>query len=57
MHDKQYTFKTKYWVTIYESHDSDLTIFIILFANSSDDTRLFGERLIFSMQQYHQELK
>ena len=57
MHDKQYTFKTEYWVIIYESHDSDLAIFIILFANSSDDTRLFGECLIFSMQQYHQELK
>ena len=42
-------YKTKYWVMIYESHDSDLAIFIILFANSSDDTRLFGKRPIFSM--------
>ena len=32
--------KTESWVIIYESHDSDLIIFVILFANSSDDTRL-----------------
>ena len=32
--------KTEYWVIIYESHDSDLIIFVILFANSSDDTGL-----------------
>ena len=32
--------KTEYWVTIYESHDSDLIIFVILFANSNDDTGL-----------------
>ena len=40
-------YKTEYWVIIYESHDSDLAIFIIVFANSSDDARLFGKRLIF----------
>ena len=40
-------YKIEYWVIIYESHDSDLAIFIILFANSSDDTRLFGKCLIF----------
>ena len=32
--------KTEYWVTIYESHDSDLIIFVILFANSNDGTGL-----------------
>ena len=30
-------FKIEYWVTIYESHDSDLIIFAILFANSNDN--------------------
>ena len=30
----------EYWVIVYESHDSDLIIFVILFANSSDDTGL-----------------
>ena len=28
------------WVIIYESHDSDLIILVILFANLSDDTGL-----------------
>ena len=32
--------KTEYWVIVYESHDSDVIIFVILFANSSDDTGL-----------------
>ena len=32
--------KTEYWVTIYESYDSDLIIFVILFGNSNDDTGL-----------------
>ena len=30
--------KTENWVIIYESHDPDLIIFVIIFANSSDDT-------------------
>ena len=32
--------KTEYWVIIYKSYNSDLIIFVILFANSSDDTGL-----------------
>ena len=32
--------KTENWVPTYESHGSDLIIFIILFANSSDGSGL-----------------
>ena len=38
--EQRFLLKPEYWVTVYESHDSDLVIFGILFANSNDDTVL-----------------
>ena len=37
---KQSNIKTEYRLIVYELHDSDVIIFVILFANSSDDTGL-----------------